>query len=63
MSVIGFQKKVWMGWVDGLRSVDFCCWIFGICFNFAKPLKVTLNNRNVATLRHTPITVAENSCF
>ena len=37
MSVMGLKKKVWMGWVGGVSSIqvvlDF--WNF---FNFAKPL-------------------------
>ena len=36
MSVMGFQKKVWME-VGGLSSIQFC---FGF-FNFAKPLTNT----------------------
>ena len=37
MSVIGFQKKVWMGWVGGVSSIQV---YFGFLefFNFAKPL-------------------------
>ena len=32
MSVMCFQKKVWMGgWVGGVSSIQVCCcWIFGI---------------------------------
>ena len=36
MSVMGFQKKKF-GW-RVCELYPNCFWIFGICFNFAKPL-------------------------
>ena len=44
MSVMGFQKKVWMGWVGEWGEVYpiFCCWDFWNLFNFAKPLSCRL---------------------
>ena len=43
MSVMGFQKKVWMegGWV-GLAPSSFVFVIFWNCFNFANPLIITM---------------------
>ena len=40
MSVMGFQKKVWMGWVGGVSSIQYLLdhWNF---FNFAKPLRIS----------------------
>ena len=39
MSVMGFQKSLDGGWVGGVSSIHFF-WIFGIFFNFAKPLRI-----------------------
>ena len=42
MSVMGFQKKVWMGgWVGGVRCIQVFFWDFGNLFNFAKPLNAS----------------------
>ena len=36
----GFQKKVWMGWVGGLRTILFFLDFLNF-FNFARPLIYT----------------------
>ena len=41
MTVMGFQKKVWMGWVGGVSSIQFFLDFWNL-FNFAKPLIIYL---------------------
>ena len=57
MSVMGFQKKVWMwgGWVSGWGELyPSLFWIFGIwnLFNFPKPLTVLLSVLPLFRLLH-----------
>ena len=40
MSVMGFQTKVWMGWVGGVSSIQIII-LFCNVFNFAKPFTIT----------------------
>ena len=48
MSVMGFQKKVWMG--GGVKSIQVFLGFFLIFFNFAKPPSVALKKNHLAML-------------
>ena len=37
MSVMGFQTKQFEGWVGGVRSIQVCFGIFGICLTLQSP--------------------------
>ena len=52
MSVMGFQKKVWMGWVGGVSSIQVFFLDFWNLFNFARPLDA---DREIAIFGHSPL--------
>ena len=50
MSVMGLKKKVWMGWVGGVSSIQVFFWIFGIFLTLQSPLRRSSMDSRVRSL-------------
>ena len=56
MSVMSFQKNVWIGWVGGVSSIQFILDFLNF-YNFAKPLRTPLARKNISMVWLTNLTL------